>query len=207
VKISDISITDHGAVKKDGGTQVDCSDLARFDTIIIDNNAYFARRELMLHNKCLLRYVRQGGNLIVLGQQSDDWSLVTSGAQFTPYPIKLSIDRLTIETSPVKIRDAETPPMAKPNNITSKDFEGWLVDRAVNVPREWSSEYTPLIESSDPGEEPNRGSLLLARYGDGTYIFASLALRRQLLNGNGGAYRVLANLVSLPKTAKAVKPQ
>ncbi len=211
LKMSDISVLkhgEHGSAKADAGAQVDCSDLAGFDTIIIDNNAYFARPELALHNKCLLRYVRQGGNLIVLGQRPDDWNLVTSGTQFAPYPIKLSADRVTIETSPVKIRDTENSPLSRPNKITAKDFEGWVVERAVNIPREWSSEYTPLLESSDPGEEPNRGSLLLARYGEGSYIYISLSMRRQLLVGNAGAYRVFADLVSLSKVNKTpAKPQ
>jgi hypothetical protein len=144
----------------------------------------------------------------VLGQRPDDWNLVTSSTQFAPYPIKLSADRITIETSPVKILDADNSPLSRPNKITPKDFEGWVVERAVNIPREWSSEYTPLLESSDPGEEPNRGSLLIARYGEGSYIYASLSMRRQLLAGNGGAYRVFANLVSLPKVNKTpAKPQ
>jgi hypothetical protein len=97
--------------------------------------------------------------------------------------------------------------MSKPNKITSKDFEGWLVERAINVPQEWSSEYTPLLESSDPGEEPNRGGLLIARYGEGTYVYTTFAWRRQLITGNIGAYRLLSNLVSLPKVTKPAKPQ
>jgi hypothetical protein len=97
--------------------------------------------------------------------------------------------------------------MSLPNKISPKDFEGWSVDQAVAVPREWSSEYTPLIESSDPGEEPLRGGLLIARFGEGTYIYTSFAWRRQLMAGNAGAYRVFANLVSLPKMAKDTKPQ
>jgi hypothetical protein len=131
-----------------------------------------------------------------------------ANTQFAPYPIKLSKDRITIETATAKITDRDQPLMSRPNKITTKDFEGWVVDRAVNVPREWSTEYTPLVETGDPGEDPNRGSLLVARYGEGTYIYVSLSLRRQLLAGNAGAYRVLANLVSLPKVNKSpAKPQ
>jgi hypothetical protein len=120
--------------------------------------------------------------------------------------MKLSKDRITIETVPVKILHSEHPLMSKPNRIAAKDFEGWANERAVNIPREWSSEYTPLLESSDPGEAPLRGGLLAARYGEGTYIYVSFSLRRQLVAGNPGGYRVLANLASLPKFAKP-KPQ
>lgn len=208
LNIEAISATEHGGANSAAQSLIGCGDLARFDTIIIDNNAYLNRSELMLKNWCLLRYVRQGGNLIVLGQRPDDWNLVTSSTQFAPYPIKLSADRITIETSPVKILDVDNSPLSRPNKITPKDFEAWVVERAVNIPREWSSEYTPLLESSDPGEEPNRGSLLLARYGEGSYIYISLSMRRQLLAGNAGAYRVFADLVSLPKVNKTpAKPQ
>jgi hypothetical protein len=72
---------------------------------------------------------------------------------------------------------------------------------------EWASDYIALIESSDPGEESNSGSLLFARYGEGAYIYTTLAMRRQLLNGNGGAYRLFANLITPPKVPKTVKSQ
>ena len=208
LKIDEISVTEHGNANSAAQSRIGCGDLARFDTIIVDNNAYFSRPELMLQNRCLLRYVRQGGNLVVFSQRPDDWNLVLANTQFAPYAIKLSQDRITIETAAVKITNADHPLMSKPNKITPKDFEGWIVDRAVNIPREWSSEYTPLLESSDPGEEPNRGGLLVARYGEGTYIYISLSMRRQLLAGNAGAYRVFADLVSLPKVNKSLaRPQ
>jgi LmbE family N-acetylglucosaminyl deacetylase len=206
LKIDDISVTEHGNANSAAQSRIGCGDLARFDTIIVDSNAYFAHPELMRQSRCLLRYVRQGGNLVVLSQRPDDWNLVLANTQFAPYPIKLSKDRITIETAAVKITDRDHPLMSRPNKIAPKDFEGWIVERAVNIPREWSSEYTALLESSDPGEEPNRGGLLVARYGEGTYIFVSLSLRRQLLAGHAGAYRLFANLVSLPKM-KAATPR
>ncbi|HLF84595.1 MAG TPA: PIG-L family deacetylase [Blastocatellia bacterium] len=208
VKIDDISVTEHGNAISAAQSRIGCGDLARFDTIIVDSNAYFGHPELMRHNRCLLRYVRQGGKLLVLSQLPDDWNLVLANTQFAPFPITLSKDRITIETAAVKILNRDHPLMSKPNKIAARDFEGWVVERAVNIPREWSSEYTPLLESSDPGEEPNRGSLLVARYGEGTYIYVSLSLRRQLLAGSAGAYRLFADLLSLPKVNKSpAKPQ
>jgi LmbE family N-acetylglucosaminyl deacetylase len=207
LKINEISSTEHGNGNVAAQSRIGCGDLARFATIVIDGDAYFARPELSLHNRCLLRYVRQGGNLVVLGQRPDDWNLVLSQTQFAPFPIKLSRDRIAFESARVKIVAPDHPLMSLPNKISPKDFEGWSVEQAIAVPREWSSEYTPLLESSDPGEEPLRGGLLIARYGEGTYIYTSFAWRRQLRAGNAGAYRVFANLVSLPKTAKVTKPQ
>lgn len=208
LNIDEISLTEHGNAISAAQSRLGCGDLARFDTIIVDSNAYFAHPELVRHNRCLLRYVRQGGNLVVLSQRPDDWNLVLANTQFAPYPIKLSKDRVAVETAAVRILDRDHPLMSKPNKVATRDFEGWVVERAVNIPREWSSEYAPLLESSDPGEEPNRGGLLAARYGEGTYIYTSLSLRRQLLAGNAGAYRVFADLVSFPRVNKSpVRPQ
>jgi hypothetical protein len=207
LNIEDISVTEHGNAISIAQSRIGCGDLSRFHTIIIDGEAYFAHPNLTLQNRCLLRYVRQGGNLVVLSQSPDDWNLILSNTQFAPFPIKLSKDRITFEGATVKIIDPDHPLMSKPNRITPKDFEGWVLERAVNVPREWSPEYRPLLESSDPGEEPNRGGLLVANYGEGTYIYTSYQWRRQLLAGNAGAYRVFANLVSFAKATKPAKPQ
>ncbi|HSB09424.1 MAG TPA: PIG-L family deacetylase [Blastocatellia bacterium] len=207
LRIDDISVTEHGNANTVAQSRIGCGDLARFNTVIVDNGAYFTNPELMLQNRCLLRYVRQGGNLVVLGQRPDDWNVLLSNTQFAPYPIKLSKDRITFEGATVKILDQDHPLMSRPNKITTKDFEGWVLERAVNVPREWSAEYRPLLESSDPGEEPNRGGLLVASYGEGTYMYTSYQWRRQLLAGNAGAYRVFANLVSFAKATKPAKPQ
>ncbi|MEK6322517.1 MAG: PIG-L family deacetylase [Acidobacteriota bacterium] len=206
LNIDGISSTEHGNGNVAAQSRLGCGDLARFATIVIDVNAYFARPELSLHNRCLLRYVRQGGNLVVLGQRPDDWNLALSHTPFAPFPIKLSKDRIAFESARVKILDPDHPLMSWPNKISPKDFEGWIVDQAVGVPREWSSEYKPMLESSDPGEEPRQGGLLTARYGEGTYIYTSYEWRRQLMAGNAGAYRVFANLVSLPKM-KAATPR
>jgi len=193
LRVDDISVTEHGNSIGAAASRVGCADLGRFDTVIVDSKAYFARPELISHHRCLLRYPHQGGNLIVLGQRPDDWNLMLSGVQFSPYAITLSKDRIAL-SSAVKILDVEHPLTTLPNKLTSKDFEAWIGERAADVPREWSKEYTPLVESGN-GDVPNRGMLLAARYGEGTIVMASLALRRQLLAGNAGAYRVFSNLL------------
>jgi hypothetical protein len=149
-----------------------------------------------------LRYARQGGNLVVLDQRPDDLNLILSNPALTPYPIRLSKDRIVYEAAPVKILDPDHVLMSRPNKINSKDFDGWVLERALNIPREWSKEFTPLLETADPGEEPNRGGMLVARYGEGTYIYTSYQWRRQLLEGNAGSFRIFANLLSLPKVNK-----
>jgi hypothetical protein len=197
IPIQDLAIGDHGKAPLEAAG---CGELARFDTIIVDSCAYFTRPELISKNACLLSYVKQGGNLVVFDQRPDDWNLILNRSSFAPYPIKLSKNRIATENAPVRILDQDHPLFSKPNKITEKDFDSWRGDRAVNLPREWSSEYAPLVESNDPGDPPSQGGLLVARFGAGTYVFASFDWRSQLLATNGGAYRMLANFVSFPKT-------
>ncbi|MEK6302575.1 MAG: PIG-L family deacetylase [Acidobacteriota bacterium] len=200
ITASEIAVENMARADNGSGKAAGCSDLARFDTIVIDSCAYLTRPDLMLKNSCLLKYVKEGGNLVVFDQRPDDWNLITSRSPFAPYPIKLSADRVASENAPVRILDEDHPLLSKPNRITGKDFDGWVSDQAVNLPREWSSKFTPLLESSDPGESPSQGGLLVARYGEGSYVFTSFNWRSQLIAMNPGAYRMLANFVSFPKT-------
>lgn len=59
-----------------------------------------------------------------------------------------------------------------------------------------------LIRSTDPfplnpGEKT--GALVEARYGAGRWVYLGLGLWRQLPAGTDGAYKLLANLLSLGK--------
>ena len=210
---SELTIDGINAAEHGNGTQAQqtlrgCADLTRFDTIIVDRLAYLARPDALTCNRCLLRFVRQGGNLLVLYQQPDDWNLILTRTALAPFPVKLSKNRITLETVSVKILDPDHPLMTKPNKITAQDFEGWVDERALYVPSEWAADYTALLESGDAGEQAQRGGLLIARYGEGTFIYMTYNLHRQLLAANRGAYRIFANMISLPKVRKAeTKPQ
>ncbi|MEN3335211.1 MAG: hypothetical protein V7641_4576, partial [Blastocatellia bacterium] len=175
-----------------------CDELKRFDTIIVDRFAYATHPELVGLNACLLRYAQAGGNLLVLDQQAGDFNLLR--APFAPFALTLSQDRLTVESAEVKILDDAHPLMTKPNEMKAGDFAGWVTERAAFVPRAWADDYVALLETGDPGEEASRGTLLMARTGEGEFIYTTLSLNRQWLDGVPGAYRLLANLISLPKT-------
>jgi hypothetical protein len=58
--------------------------------------------------------------------------------------------------------------------------------------------YQPLLEANDPGEEPKKGGLLVAGYGQGTYVYTGLSFFRQIPAGVTGAIRLFANLLALP---------
>ena len=97
---------------------------------------------------------------------------------------------------PVRFLEPDHPLLVYPNRITSADVDGWIQDRALYMPRTFDSEYRPLFEMSDPGEQPNRGALLVAPYGSGLYVYTTLAFFRQLPNGVPGAARIFVNLLA-----------
>jgi len=171
-------------------------DLSKYDTIVLGIRPYEARDDLRENNGRLLDFVKNGGTLMVQyiyqTQQFED-------GHFAPYPITISRnnkDRVTVEEAPVEILDPKNPVFHTPNQITQKDFEGWVQDRAMYCPTEWDSHYTPLLESHDPGDPPEKGGLLIAKYGKGTYIFNAWAFFRQLPAGVPGAIRLYVNLLS-----------
>ncbi len=105
--------------------------------------------------------------------------------------------RVTDENSPFTLLDRESPVLSSPNRIAESDFEGWVQERGLYFLAEWDERFTPLLELNDPGEEPTRGSLLVAPVGQGIYAYVALSFFRQLPAGVPGAHRLFANLVSL----------
>ena len=103
------------------------------------------------------------------------------------------------ETSQVKLLDPGNPVFAWPNKITTADFNGWEEERGHGFLQKWDPRYQALVETHDPEQDPQSGGLLIARYGRGFYIYDAFALYRQLPSGVPGAYRILANLVSIGK--------
>lgn len=169
-------------------------DLSRFPTIILGIRAYYARDDVRAYNKRLLDYVSGGGNLVVQYNRSED----VGNVQFGPFPFAINNnDRITREEAPVKILQPAHALFNVPNQITQADFDGWVQERGTYFLRAWDPQYVPLLESSDPGEDPKQGGLVVAKYGKGTYIYTGYVFFRELSAGVPGAYRLFANLVSL----------
>jgi hypothetical protein len=168
--------------------------LAPYDVVVLGIRAYETNPALIAANDRVLAWVRAGGTLIVQYQQYAFFQ-----GNYAPYPLsaRRPHDRVSDETAPVTILMRDRPIFNRPNRISARDFEGWIQERGLYFPAEWDERYTPLLESADPGEEPKRGALLVARYGEGIYVYTGLSLFRQLPAGVPGAYRLLANLLSL----------
>jgi LmbE family N-acetylglucosaminyl deacetylase len=170
-------------------------DLQKYDVIVLGVRAYAARPELATHNQRLLDYVKNGGVAIVQynTQQFDH--------NYGPYPYSLpnAAERVVDETSHINFLDPKSPVLTWPNQITEKDFSGWVEERGHGFLASWDMHYEAPLETHDPGQDPQKGGLVYAQYGRGVYVYVALALYRQLPDGVPGAYRLFANLLSLPR--------
>lgn len=170
-------------------------DLSGYDAIILGVRAYAVRTVLKAANNRLLDYVKNGGVLIV------QYNLQDFDHNYAPYPFTLGDNpqKVVDETSPVKLLKPASPVFTWPNHITAADFSGWVEERGHGFMKSWDPRYEALVETHDPDQDPQLGGLLLARYGNGAYIYDAFALYRQLSSGVPGSYRILANLISLGK--------
>lgn len=169
--------------------------LKNFDAIVVGIRAYNTVPELAFVQPILNKYVENGGTMIV--QYNTSRGLITEN--LAPYDLKLSRDRVTDEFSEIKFLAPENPLLNTPNKITQKDFEGWVQERGLYFPDEWAKEFTPILGMKDKGESQTKGSLLVAKYGRGYYIYTGLSFFRELPAGVSGAYRLFANMLSVGK--------
>jgi LmbE family N-acetylglucosaminyl deacetylase len=172
-------------------------DLRQFDAIVTGTRAYAVRDDLRTYNQRLLDYVRDGGNMIVLYNTQE-----LDPRRFAPLPGELTqrAEEVSEEDSPVEILAPNHPVFRAPNVITKADFEGWVEQRGSKFWASWDKGYTPLIATWDKGQQPQQGGWLHTRHGKGHYTYFAYAFHRQLPYGVPGAYRLLANLLSLGKT-------
>ena len=182
-------------------TDLTRGDLGGYGAIILGTRAYAARVDLKSANGRLIEYVKNGGVLIV------QYNLQDFDHNYGPYPFTLGPNpqKVVDEFSRVTLLEPDHPAFTWPNRISEEDFKGWVEERGHGFLRSWDEHYQPLLETHDPGQDPQKGGLLVARYGKGFYIYDAFALYRQLPSGVPGAYRILANLVSLGKNPNAAK--
>jgi len=171
-------------------------DLSKFGTIVLGIRAYDTQRDLVSNNKKLLDFVEAGGTLVV--QYNASTGEFNSG-KFTPYPADLSRARVSVEEAPIDILAPQDSIFHYPNTITQDDFNGWVQERGLYFMSTWDNHFTPLLACHDPGEEPQKGGLLRAQYGKGTYIYTGYAFFRQLPAGVPGAVRLFVNILSAGK--------
>ena len=182
-------------------------DLSKYDAIVTGVRAFNTRADLRLNYQRLFKYVEDGGTLIVQYNVPEGRASGSAAgcrkhlllAHIGPYPIKTGRDRVTVEEAPVTFPNPNNVLLHAPNEITARDFEGWVQERGLNFASEWDPRYQSVLESHDPGEKELPGGELYTRYGKGAYIFSSYDWFRELPAGVPGAYRLFANMLSAAK--------
>jgi len=175
--------------------ELENADLSGFDAIITGIRAYNTRERLKHTQPRLLKYVEEGGTLIVQYNVSRGLQLANPG----PYPLTIGRDRVSMEDAHVEFLDPSHPLLNFPNAITQKDLEGWVQERGLYFASRWDERYTPVLSSHDAGEPDRNGGLLYARYGKGVFIYTGYSWFRQLPAGVPGAFRLFVNLIEAGK--------
>ncbi|HEX7573918.1 MAG TPA: PIG-L family deacetylase [Bacteroidota bacterium] len=167
--------------------------LSHYTTIVVDIRAYLLRDTLREHNSRLLDYVRSGGNLVVMYQREREWK-----PEYAPFPFQVTGKRVCVEEAPIRVLVPSHPLLNAPNRIGESDWQGWIQERGVYYPSNVPGEYARLLSSADPDEPQLDTGYLEAPYGKGSYIYTCYVWYRQLKEGNSGAFRCFANMLSYP---------
>ncbi len=177
-------------------------DLDRFDVIVTGVRAYKVREDLKAAHPRLLRWMKEGGHLVVLYNKSPDMNSGRSGrggSPWAPYTARVSRDRVTVEEAPVVVRSPTHRLFNRPNPILASDWDGWVQERGLYFLETRDERFRELLSMTEPwpgnpGEKT--GALVTAAVGDGSWTYVGLALFRQLPAGVPGAYRLMANLLA-----------
>jgi LmbE family N-acetylglucosaminyl deacetylase len=180
--------------------EVTAANLKKVDAVVLGIRTLNTNERIKYFMPELLNYVKEGGTMVVQYNTNSDFEVDKD--KFAPYPISLSRDRVTEENSEMRILKPDHPALNFPNKITVKDFEGWVQERGLYFPSNWHENYDALLSCNDKGEPAKNGSLLVASYGLGHYVYTGLSFFRELPEGVPGAYKLFANLVSLGKPKK-----
>lgn len=174
--------------------------LSAYDAIVTGVRAYNTNPKMQQHYKSLMRYVREGGNLIV--QYNTNNRLSSVPVDIGPYPFTITRERVTDEKAAVTFLRPNHAVLHFPNEITKTDFDGWIQERGIYFATDSLGKYTKVLSMADPNEKPLDGSLLIRAYGQGNFVYTGLAFFRELPAGVPGAYRLFANLLGLPMHEK-----
>jgi hypothetical protein len=172
--------------------------LARFDAIVTGVRAYERRDDLRANNSRLLDYVFNGGTLIVQYNKFE-----FNEAQYGPYPVKVSSNRITNEDAPPKVVTPGAALLTRPNEVNETTWQNWVQERGLYfLAEDKDSRYRDVVVFDDNfpyNKGPKTGGLVETAYGKGRWVYVGLGLWRQLPAGTDGAYQLLANLISLGK--------
>jgi LmbE family N-acetylglucosaminyl deacetylase len=170
------------------------ANLKQFDAILAGIRAYDVHDWLLEKYDVLMNYVKEGGNLIA---QYNRNFIGNAKAKIGPYPFAIANARVTDENAKVTFLQPDHPVLNFPNKITDKDFDGWIQERGIYYAGQTDPAYETVLSMNDPGEGEQKGSLIIAGFGKGKFVYTGLVFFRELPAGVPGAYRLLANIIAL----------
>ncbi|MEO6830917.1 MAG: PIG-L family deacetylase [Chitinophagaceae bacterium] len=173
------------------------ADLSKYDAIVAGIRAYNVNEKLPLYKDRLMKYVEDGGNYIV--QYNTNSRLGPLTAKLGPWPFSVTSKRVTDENATVTFLNPKAPVLNEPNKITQADFKDWIQERGTYFAGDIDPRYEKVFSMHDIHEAPEEGSLIIGKYGKGNFVYAGIVFFRELPAGVPGAYRLFANLLSLPK--------
>ncbi|OQY94452.1 MAG: PIG-L family deacetylase [Sphingobacteriales bacterium UTBCD1] len=179
-----------------GDKELSRNDLQQYDAIITGVRAYNTNDWMNNHYDQLMKYISDGGNLIV--QYNTNNNIGPVRAKIGPYNFDISRNRVTDENAVMNFLHPDQQVLNFPNRITQKDFEGWIQERSIYHAANFDrSKFETVFSMHDPGEQNDDGSLIIARYGKGVFVYTGLVFFRELPAGVPGAYRLMANIIAL----------
>ena len=180
--------------------EVTPANLKKLDAVVLGVRALNTNERLRYFMPDLLKYVENGGTLIT--QYNTNFDLEIEKDKFSPYPLNISRERVTEENSEVRLLLPDHPALNYPNKMKAEDFNGWVQERGLYFPDKWDPKFEAVLSMNDTGEPVRNGSLLVAKYGTGHYVYTGISFFRELPEGVAGAYKLFANLASLGKQPK-----
>lgn len=167
--------------------------LKNYDVLILGIRAFNVNPEMAIINKDIWKFVENGG--LVINQYNTNRGLLTN--EIAPFDLKLGSGRISEEDAKLKMLVPNHPVFNSPNKISDKDFENWVQERGLYFADSFDEKLIPLLEGNDTGESPKQGSLLVGKYGKGTYVYTGLSFFRELPAGVPGAYKLFMNILAL----------
>jgi hypothetical protein len=176
-----------------GDKELSRNDLQQYDAIITGVRAYNTNELMNNYYDKLMKYIYDGGNLIVQYNRNNQ-----ELAKMSPYPFRISGARITDENADVNFLNPNHPVLNFPNKITQDDFKGWIQERSIYHATGFDrNKFETIFSMHDPGERDDDGSLIIAKYGKGVFVYTGLVFFRELPAGVPGAYRLMANIIAL----------
>ena len=173
------------------------NELKKYDAIVTGVRAYNTNEWMNDIYDVLMDFVKSGGVLLV--QYNTSNNIGPLKAKIGPYPFTITRNRITDEKALINFINAKDPLLNYPNSITANDFEGWIQERSIYHAETDNTNYQRLFSMKDPGENEHDGSVIVANYGKGRFIYTGLVFFRELPAGVEGACRVMANFLAKPR--------